>query len=374
MKILHTSDWHLGQMLYNYDRTEEHRAMLSQMVALAREHRPDAFLLSGDVYHTSSPSSAVQQMFVEAMMQLREAVPDMVIVVTAGNHDSPSRHEVFRLPWKEMGVHMIGTVAPDNLDANIITLPGKGTIVALPYLPNLNPQLSTLNSQLSTFNSPLPAVLMAHTTVEGCDYTGHDALGERTIGGIDSIPISTFGDGFDYIALGHIHKAQDIAPSVRYCGSPLAVSFDERYDHSVTLVEVGSHHSPLTIHHIALTTPRPLVTLPTDGFAPWDEALAALAAFPDDIPAYIRLNVEVDDFLPPEATADAQAAVRDKICRFCCINARRRLKEQVSEKGFTIAEFRDEAPIDIARRYATDKGIAFGDDLEDLFNQAIQSL
>ena len=82
MKILHTSDWHLGHTLYNYDRTEEQMVMLLQMVDIVKKHKPDVFLLCGDVYHTAQPSAAVQTMFTEALVGIRDANPDMTIVVT----------------------------------------------------------------------------------------------------------------------------------------------------------------------------------------------------------------------------------------------------------------------------------------------------
>ena len=82
MKILHTSDWHLGHTLYNYDRTEEQLAMLSQMVHIVERERPDVFLLCGDVYHTSQPSASVQTMMAEALVRIHAANPLMTIVVT----------------------------------------------------------------------------------------------------------------------------------------------------------------------------------------------------------------------------------------------------------------------------------------------------
>ena len=110
MKILHTSDWHLGHTLYNFDRTEEQTAMLAQIIDIVREEKPDAFLLSGDVYHTSQPSAAVQKMFTDAIVQIHEANPDMTIVITAGNHDSGTKHEIFKTPWQALKVFSVGNI------------------------------------------------------------------------------------------------------------------------------------------------------------------------------------------------------------------------------------------------------------------------
>ena len=108
MKILHTSDWHLGHTLYNYDRTEEQQAMLEQMVSIVEEQKPDVFLLCGDVYHTPQPSAAVQTMLSDGLVRIHEANPQMTIVMTAGNHDSGTKHEIFQTPWKALKVYAIG--------------------------------------------------------------------------------------------------------------------------------------------------------------------------------------------------------------------------------------------------------------------------
>ena len=99
MRIIHTSDWHLGHILYGYDRSREQRNMLGQIEEIVGKEKPDALVVSGDVYHTGQPSAAVQKMFTEAVMRLHEACPGMEIVITAGNHDSASKHEVSRILW-----------------------------------------------------------------------------------------------------------------------------------------------------------------------------------------------------------------------------------------------------------------------------------
>ena len=141
MKILHTSDWHLGHTLYNFDRTEEQTAMLAQIIDIVREEKPDAFLLSGDVYHTSQPSAAVQTMFTNAIVQIHETNPDMTIVITAGNHDSGTKHEIFKTPWQALKVFSVGNIDKEHPENHIIEVKGKkkpqdeikGYIVAVPY-------------------------------------------------------------------------------------------------------------------------------------------------------------------------------------------------------------------------------------------------
>ena len=378
MKILHTSDWHLGHTLYNYDRTEEQMAMLEQMAIIVEEQKPDVFLLCGDVYHTSQPSAAVQTMLTDGMVSIHNAHPQMKIVMTAGNHDSGSKHEIFKTPWQALGVYAIGQLEKENLDEHIIELPGKGYVIAVPYANERNiPDgfFQQLLDRVSERNTEgLPVVLTAHTTVKGCDFTGHDHASEYTVGGIDSLELAQMGEGYDYLALGHIHREQFVHSgkhNVRYCGTPLAVSFDENFSHSVSMVEIGKHGDSPTIEKIEIENPHPLVTLPTDGFSSWEEAKQLLVKFPDDIPAYIRLNVEIDDFLPVEAIAEAATLVKGKQCRFCHINAKRKTAAQGEAKGLTVQEFQSEEPMEIAKRYSEYAGINFDEELVSMFKEVM---
>lgn len=378
MKILHTSDWHLGHVLYNYDRTEEQRDMLEQMVNIVEDRKPDVFLLCGDVYHTSQPSAAVQTMLQDTLVRLLQAYPQMVIVMTAGNHDSGTRHEIFRTPWQMLGVHAIGQLDRENPDDHIIELPGKGYVVAVPYVNERNiPEgfFQQLLDRVDEKNTEeLPVVMTAHTTVKGCDFMGHEHATEYTVGGIDALDLRTMGEGYDYLALGHIHHEQFVHSgrhNVRYCGTPLSVSFDEAFDHSVSWVEIEKHGEAPVVEKIEIANPHPLVTLPVHGMATWKEAKALLGKFPDDIPAYIRLNVEIDDFLPVEAHAEAAALTEGKRCRFCYIHAKRKSVGQSETKILTVQEFQSERPVEIAKRYAEYEGIVFDEEMRVMFDEAM---
>ena len=378
MKILHTSDWHLGHTLYNYDRAEEQQAMLEQMVSIVEEQKPDVFLLCGDVYHTPQPSAAVQTMLSDGLVRIHEANPQMTIVMTAGNHDSGTKHEIFQTPWKALKVYAIGQLEREDLDEHIIEVPGKGWIVAVPYANERNipegffQQLLDRVAEKNTEN--LPVVMTAHTTVKGCDFTGHDHATEYNVGGIDSLELEEMGEGYDYLALGHIHHEQFVHSgkhNVRYSGTPLPVSFDENFTHSVSIVEIGQHGETPAVKEIEIQNPHPLVTLPTDGLATWEEAKELLSKFPDDIPAYIRLNVEIEDFLPVEANAEAASLAKGKQCRFCCINAKRKAVRQDDVQVLTVQEFQEEKPIEIARRYAEYEGISFDEEMQTMFNEVM---
>ena len=379
MKILHTSDWHLGHTLYNYDRMEELQSMLEQMVKIVEEQKPDVFLLCGDVYHTSQPSAAVQTMLQDTLMRLLQAHRQMVIVMTAGNHDSGTRHEIFRTPWQTLGVYAIGQLDKDNLDEHIIELPGKGYVVAVPYVNERNLPDGFFQRLLDRVDEKnidsLPVVMTAHMTLSGCDFAGHDHATEYTVGGIDSMDLAGLGKGYDYLALGHIHHEQFVHSgkhNVRYCGTPLPVNFDETFPHSVSMVEIGKHGETPIVKKIEIDNPRPLVTLPTEGLATWEDVKELLRKFPDDIPAYIRLNVEIDGSLPVEANAEAVLLTEGKQCRFCYINGKRKAVSQSETNVLTVQEFQSEKPIEIAKRYAKDKGSSFDEEMVAMFNEAMK--
>ena len=162
--------------------------------------------------------------------------------------------------------------------------------------------------------------------------------------------------------------------NVRYSGTPLPVSFDENFTHSVSIVEIGQHGETPAVKEIEIQNPHPLVTLPTDGLATWEEAKELLRKFPDDIPAYIRLNVEIEDFLPVGANDEAASLAEGKQCRFCCINAKRKTVSQNDVKVLTVQEFQEEKPIEIARRYAEYEGISFDEEMQAMFNEVMREV
>ena len=381
MKILHTSDWHLGHVLYGHERVEEQRAMLDKMTRIVKKEQPDVLAVCGDVYHLSQPSASVQTMLSEALVSLRLACPSMAIVVTAGNHDSGSRHEVFRTPWRALGVHAIGNIHRDAPEEHIIEVPGKGFVVAVPYAHERNipegffQQLLDVAAERNA--GGLPVVLTAHTTVRGCDFLGHENVRDSVVGGIDSVDVSTFGEGYDYLALGHIHRGQFVHTgrhNVRYCGTPLPVSFDETFRHTVSIVEIEKHGEQPVVSEVEIDNSRPLVTLPAEGFVPWDEAKDLLMAFPADVDAYVRLNVEVEDYLPPGAFDEAQRLAADKRCMVCYINPHRKEAASAESRAMSVQELRAESPLDLARRYANDTGKVFDNEMETLFEEALNDV
>lgn len=355
--------------------------MLKQMADIVHEQKPDLFLLCGDVYHTAQPSASVQTLFTNALMEIHNANPAMTIIITAGNHDSGTKHDIFKTPWKVLNVHTIGNVIANNLEDLIIEIPDRAFVIAVPYINERNMPKGLyqqlLDRVMEENKKQLPVIMMAHTTVGGCDFSGHDNTSDYTVGSIDSYELNDMGTGYDYLALGHIHHAQFVQGGhrrARYSGTPLPISFDESYPHSVSIVEINSHGETPQVNEIEMNTCRPLVTLPTEGTTTWEKAKELLANFPNDIEAYIRLNVQVEDFLPVEANAEAMLLTKEKKCRFCIIHAHRLKNERGEAKMMSVQEFKTEKPIDIAQRYADDLGFIFDDNMKELFQEALDSI
>lgn len=370
MKIIHTSDWHLGHTLYSFDRQEEQQCFLQQLAQIVANEQPDALVVSGDIYHTATPSAATQRLYTECMLRIHEACPTMTIVVTAGNHDSASKLEIDSSLWHHFGVKVIGGIAR-NADGNvdwskhIVSLPA-GTIAAVPHMfpqnfPTLCPDtpreerqpafFKALSAEAHKLTDPqLPIVLMAHLSVEGSDRNGHS----DPVGGIEYTPLPALGKGYTYMALGHIHCPQNVRGSenrARYCGSPIAISFDETYPHSVSVVEMGHADETPHIRTIEIANPLPLLTLPARPM-PWEEALQCLESFPDDERAYIRLQVAADGYLPATCNEQALTATRHKACRYCYTQlVRTRTTELLPTSQLTIEEVQSKSPLEIAQLY-----------------------
>ncbi len=378
MKILHTSDWHLGHVLYNHDRTEEQQSMLEQIRSIVETHKPDLFLLCGDVYHTTQPSSSVQTMFAESILKIHQANPEMQIVITAGNHDSAIKHEIFRKPWQYLNVHAIGSINRNNIFDQIIEIPNKAFVIAIPYTYERNIPEEFYQSLLQEVEkrntNNLPVIMSAHTTILGCDFSGHERADEKVVGGIESISLENIGEGFDYLALGHIHKPQFIHNSekkARYCGTPLPITFDETYQHSISLVEIDSHGEIPKVEIINIENPHPLVNLPNEGFQTWDKVKELLKEYPADQQDYIRLNIQVEDLLPATVKLEIENISREKQYKFCCVNIERTNHSHEEIKSLSVEEFQAEAPIEIATKYAQQIGGVFDEEMQGLFQEVL---
>lgn len=388
-KIIHTSDWHLGQNFYGYDRSEEQNHFLRQLVDIVRQHQPDALLVSGDIFHTAAPSSAAVTLYVNAMLDIHNTCPKMAIVVIAGNHDSASRLQCDSRLWELAGVRVLGGIARDSegladLDRHIIHVKDKGIVAAVPFaypasFPLVNEehvgsdqrQPVYFQSLLDHVNAQNPAqspvVLMAHLAVNGSDFTGHE------VGMMECVEVGVLGNGYDYAALGHIHRPQDVSERARYCGTPLAVSFDEQCEHSVSIVEIDAHGSMPRVTTERIENIKPLRTIPAGPPVDFEAALEQLQVLVPDERAYVRLNVLVDRYLPNGAQERAALAVADKQCRFCEIKKTAIVEASHAVRQMTMEEFNHKHPIEVAQQFYLEKyQREMTDEEKEMFNYVYQ--
>ncbi len=321
MKILHTADLHLGQVIYqNYDRSDEHQHFFCQLEQWCKDEQPDALLVSGDVFDIQQPSATVKKAFTDYFVRLHHTCPQMAIVITAGNHDSASRIQADNAVWKLANAYLIGMPpafncldTPDDWQQQFIVKLESGYIVALPYMTGERRQTiqSILDKVAEDNTRGLPIVMMAHQAVTGVDVTGHDF----EIGKLKTQDIGSFGSGFDYLALGHIHKPQTIghqkdcmmdevtyrSPVVRYSGSALHVSCDEVYPHTISMVEIDRHEGNVSIRQLHIDERRHFYVLPLDGssFTLAEKAIEAMKKFTGEGKrGYIRFRFDQSANLP----------------------------------------------------------------------------
>lgn len=389
MKIIHTSDWHLGQNFFGYDRSEDHESMIGQLIELIQTEEPDALVIAGDIFDVATPNTTVQKSFAESVVRIHDARPSMTIVCISGNHDSASRHEVHQTPWEALNVRMIGKVNMTDMEENIIPIGGKGWIVAIPYTNErfLNDEFySSLEATVKDNTAEeLPIVYVGHAAITGCDHTGHEIMNGRFVGGIEYTGLEELGSVYDYVALGHIHKAQTFGNGrARYCGTPLPVSFDEvrsGYEHGFSIVEIEAHGSIPSIRTVDVECPHPLVSIPSEGHAPWKDVIAELKKFPSDIEAYIRLNVLLKDSeqMPFDKDRQIEEAMAGKAARYAVTNPTR--ESQVSEerrqnamKAITVEELQKLDPATVLKAYAESQGCTFSEKFQEMFNTVYKNI
>ncbi len=240
MRLLHTSDWHLGRSFHQVSMLGAQEQFLDHLVDTVREESVDAVVVAGDVYDRALPPVDAVAVLDEALDRLVDS--GAVVLVTSGNHDSPQRLGFGGRRSARAGLHLRTRVA--DLSRPVVLEDGHGP-VALYGLPYLEPGLvhddlgvgrshaQVLGAAMQRVRADLAdrgavrSVVAAHAFVTGAAASSSER--DIRVGGIDSAPRSTF-DGVDYVALGHLHGPQQVSESVRYSGSPLPYSFSER-DH-----------------------------------------------------------------------------------------------------------------------------------------------
>ncbi|WP_448617590.1 exonuclease SbcCD subunit D [Geodermatophilus sp. URMC 65] len=273
MRLLHTSDWHIGRSLYGADLLREQEEVLSGLAGVVGAEAVDVVVVAGDVYDRAVPSADATGVLDRVIGRLLRA--GAAVVLTPGNHDSARRLGTFSGLLSAAGLHVRATTA--GLDEPVLLRDehGEVAVYGLPYLepeiarhelgvPGARSHEAVLAQAMERVRRDLflrpgaRSVVLAHAFVGG--GVPSDSERDICVGGVDLVPAAVF-DGVDYVALGHLHRPQTITERLRYSGSPLAYSFGEAgQEKLVWLVDLDAT-GLAGVRALALPTPRPLTVL-----------------------------------------------------------------------------------------------------------------
>ena len=343
MRLIHTSDWHLGQSLHGQDRDYEHTQFLAWLLDQLVAHAADALLIAGDVFDTVNPPLKAQERLYDFIVRAHERLPSLDIVMIAGNHDSGGRIELPGPLMKRLNAHAIGRISwieDGQLDHGRLLVPlhdSKGEVAAwcltLPflrpaevtggetgddYIAGIRQVHERLIAAAENLRQPGQALIaMSHAHMAG-GAVSEESERNIVIGNAEALPASLFPDSVAYVALGHLHKPQQVASQarIRYSGSPLPLSFAEvNYPHQVLLVDFDGEQ---LARIESLPVPR-AVEMIRIGRASLGEVIAALEALPptglfDDNLPWLEVRVLLNEPLP-DLRQRIETAISGKACR-----------------------------------------------------------
>jgi exonuclease SbcD len=324
MRILHTSDWHLGQHFMGKTRQAEHQAFCAWLIEQVRVHEVDALLIAGDIFDTGAPPSYAREQYNRFIVELRSTGCELVVL--GGNHDSVAMLGESKTLLAQLDTRVIPGVCEELSEQLLVLKKRDGTPGALLCgIPFIRPRdvlqsqagQSAQDKQLSLqqaiqehyqalyalaldrraeLGGELPIIASGHLTTVGASAS--ESVREIYVGSLEAFPTSAFPPAA-YIALGHIHRPQKVGglDHIRYCGSPIPLSFDEaRQQKEVLLVELdGSGLRDVT----ALPVPRfqPLLSL-RGSLKELQQAIAEAAQQGrDELPVWLEVQVSTDDYL-----------------------------------------------------------------------------
>lgn len=279
MKVLHTSDWHLGRALYGRKRYEEFKVFLDWLAELIENENIDLVLVAGDVFDNSTPSNLAQKLYYRFICRVASSEKCHVVII-AGNHDSPSFLNAPRELLESLNVHVVGhasDAAEDEL--KVIRGPGREPqliVCAIPYLRDREIRTAEAGESIedkeqkivegirvhyrrvcdaaeekrSRLEKPVPIIAMGHLFAAGGQTVDGDGVRRLYIGSLAQVRTDVFPESIDYLALGHLHIPQMVGGSefIRYSGSPLPMGFGEAgQEKGVVLVEFSDMSPAVTI-------------------------------------------------------------------------------------------------------------------------------
>ncbi|WP_237388101.1 exonuclease subunit SbcD [Xenorhabdus sp. Sc-CR9] len=324
MRIIHTSDWHLGQYFFTKNRAAEHKHFLQWLIEKIIQHQVDALIIAGDIFDTGAPPSYARELYNKFIVALQPTGCQLVIL--GGNHDSVATLNESKALLSYLNTTVIASAEPESTEQQVKVLNNKdgnpgAVLCAIPYLRprdimtsqagqsgiqkqqtlqdaitkhyhQLYQQACALREQLA---QPLPIIATGHLTTVGASTT--DSVRDIYIGTLDAFPAQAFPPA-DYIALGHIHRPQVIGKSehIRYSGSPIPLSFDEvNQEKSVCLVDFKADKlGSITLLPIPRYQPMQLIR---GNLTQIEEQLQAFKEYQGERPVWLDIEVATQDYL-----------------------------------------------------------------------------
>lgn len=274
MKILHTSDWHIGRTLYGRKRYEEFELFLNWLAELLEIHQVEALLVAGDVFDNSTPSNRAQQLYYQFLSRVAHSSTCRHVVVIAGNHDSPTFLNAPRDLLRFLHVHVVGIATEPLADEVLLLKDSDGVeeliVCAVPYLRDRDIRTAEAGESLqdkerkllagicahynqvcqlaerhrAALDRPIPIVAMGHLFTAGGHTVEGDGVRDLYVGSLAHVASNLFPESIDYLALGHLHVPQQVGnrETMRYAGSPIAMGFGEvQQQKSVCLVDFAAN-------------------------------------------------------------------------------------------------------------------------------------
>lgn len=401
-RLLHTSDWHLGQHFYGKSRLNEHRQFLDWLLEQIATQQIDAVVVAGDIFDTGTPPSYARELYFDFVVKMHAL--DCPLVVLAGNHDSVAMISESKTVLSKLGCHVIAKAQSFDEDPHqIVKLENKAgdscIICAIPFIRPRDIVASTAGQSATDKQQALQQAIADHyqqlieqakaeeSGASAIVATGHlttvgastsESVRDIYIGTLDAFPASAFPE-VDYIALGHIHKSQKVAKSehIRYCGSPIALSFDE--DASKKSVNIASFEQGILteVEQLAVPVFQPMasVSVALEQIKDKVTALVSDAKLTEDQTLWLDIAIDTSDYLT-DLSARVQEALTDLPAEVLLVRrAKTQSKTLQSEDKITLDELNthDVFAARLAQETWEDEGQAERKErLVTLFNQVVE--
>lgn len=381
LTFFHTADWHLGQLLHGFDRDFEHVAFLEWLLKQLQEQRPDALLVAGDVFDSINPSAVSQKRFFSFLAEAHAALPSLQIVITAGNHDAAARLEAPAQVLASLNVTVVGTVSRSEqgeieLQKFLVPLRDEsGTIQAIvlavpflrpsdvplvadaadPYLEGIREFYRMLTQSAREMRSQLypdaALIAMGHCHLSGGEESS-DSERRMVIGGAEAVSPGIFDPDIAYVALGHLHKAQQFdAGRIRYCGSPLPLSFTEaNYTHRLYKIPLNQNEAGrnqvVGVEDVLIPRTTQMMRIPSGGSATIDDVVRQL----EQLPSEASLPPEQYPFLEVHVREDGPDPTR-----------RKRIEQAIDGKPVRLASIKVESALRVDTHGDADSALEAAD-------------